>query len=599
MGRSLSPVLCQELANLEKDAESRKSAMRALNSYVEGLDTKSIPQFLAQVSETKDAGFSSMEYTISLYEVLARVHGPKIVPQIDNIMATIIKTLATSGGSFAPQQACSKVILAMSRYAILPTTLDEKKTEIMHSLCKPLSEALLGTQECGVLSYGAALCLKAIVDCDNWRFASDEMVNVICLRLAGALEDKLMQTNSHMGLVMSLAKNNSIVIEPYARLLIQAGLRTLDSGDMSSPKRLTAIHMIGYLMKYLDIGSICSELGSIIDEMEKLLSDEVRCVSGSAYEALETARKLIEKSPRCDKDMISTTGSYFRNSGLRRRIPNEDKSPSSMSPESRTLGSFGGYGFSSESPPSESQVSCNFGDRKSGNRKLWSHQNGGVNISANGGLFTDIADGSEISHAFSEHDGASDCNESCTNRLAGLFHGISPKESLRSCSSSPQKVNSHINLDNVKIFTTPRKLVRSLQETELKSNAARNHGVKPRSSCSCKCKCDAMVNHHNHNGLSYETSDEEDKGSANSAGSKHSHSNSESVSSTKGTPVSTEEQVSSKMVPTCEIRPHAPVKSFGQKITCFLLQALLLGLFVACVLVLWTVQDVDNHLIPT
>ncbi|KAJ6421026.1 hypothetical protein OIU84_028407 [Salix udensis] len=49
--------------------------MKALKSYVRGLDCKAIPQFLAQVSETKETGSFSGEYTTSLYEVLARVHG--------------------------------------------------------------------------------------------------------------------------------------------------------------------------------------------------------------------------------------------------------------------------------------------------------------------------------------------------------------------------------------------------------------------------------------------------------------------------------------------------------------------------------------------
>ena len=90
MGRSLSPVIQRELANLDKDADSRKCAMKALKSYVKDLDFKTIPIFLAQVSETQDTGSLSGEFTISLYEVLARVHGVKIVPMIDSIMASIV-----------------------------------------------------------------------------------------------------------------------------------------------------------------------------------------------------------------------------------------------------------------------------------------------------------------------------------------------------------------------------------------------------------------------------------------------------------------------------------------------------------------------------
>lgn len=127
MGRNLSPVVKRELENLDKDADSRKSAMKALKSYVKDLDSKAIPIFLAQVSETNDTGTTSGEYTISLYEALARVHGTKIVPQIDNIMSTIIKTLKSTVTSFALHQACSKVVPAIARYGIDPTTPDDKK----------------------------------------------------------------------------------------------------------------------------------------------------------------------------------------------------------------------------------------------------------------------------------------------------------------------------------------------------------------------------------------------------------------------------------------------------------------------------------------
>lgn len=165
MGRSLSPILRRELENLDKDADSRRSAMKALKSYVKELDSKAIPMFLAQVSQTKETGSLSGECTISLYEVLARVHGVKIVPLINSIMATIIKTLASSAGSFPLQQACSKVVPAIARYGIDPTTPEDKKRNIIHSLCNPLSDSLLGSQES--LTSGAALCLKALIDSDN------------------------------------------------------------------------------------------------------------------------------------------------------------------------------------------------------------------------------------------------------------------------------------------------------------------------------------------------------------------------------------------------------------------------------------------------
>ncbi|KAJ1397068.1 hypothetical protein SESBI_32071 [Sesbania bispinosa] len=111
-----------------------------LKSYVKYLDFKAIPVFLAKVSETKENGSLSSEFTISLYELLAWVHGVKIVPLIDNIMESIVQTLGSSAGSFPLHQACSKVVPTIARHGIDPTSPEEDKRHIIHSLCKPLSD---------------------------------------------------------------------------------------------------------------------------------------------------------------------------------------------------------------------------------------------------------------------------------------------------------------------------------------------------------------------------------------------------------------------------------------------------------------------------
>uniref|UniRef100_A0A6N2M2U7 Uncharacterized protein n=1 Tax=Salix viminalis TaxID=40686 RepID=A0A6N2M2U7_SALVM len=66
-----------ELANLDKDSDSRKSAMKA--PYVKGLDSKAIPQFLAQVSETRlglcpvNIQFHCMKFLLVSMEVIGTV----------------------------------------------------------------------------------------------------------------------------------------------------------------------------------------------------------------------------------------------------------------------------------------------------------------------------------------------------------------------------------------------------------------------------------------------------------------------------------------------------------------------------------------------
>ncbi|KAF5823317.1 putative armadillo-like helical protein [Helianthus annuus] len=452
MRRNLSPVVRRQLENLDKDSDSRKFAMKALKSYVKDLDSKAIPIFLAQVSETKETGLTSGEYTISLYEVLARVHGPKIVPQIDNIMLTIIKTLTSSAGSFALHQACSKVVPAIARYGMDPTTPDAKKSEIIHSLCKPLSDSLLSSQE--NLSSGAALCLKALVESDNWRFSSSQMVNEVCQRVAAALE-KPMQANSHIGLVMALAKHNGSDVEGYARLLVRAGVGILNMGltEGNSQKRLSAIQMVNFLMRSLDYKCIMSELHYVIEEFQKCQSDQMAYVKGAAFEAIQTAKRILTEK------------------GSKREHR-------SVSPRSQTIESFGEY----SSSISYSPILTNFASRDSDpdsrsiNRKLWRN----VDVSLKDGLFS-----GDMGTPRSVID-SSETQEDYDDEFSGFM--LTPTNGVtvtsRSATPSPQKSRSYVNIDNTDLFTTPKKLVKSLQVSN--SDCSENQSRRFRSPPSSK-----------------------------------------------------------------------------------------------------------------
>ncbi|XP_050209980.1 protein SINE1 [Mercurialis annua] len=546
VSRNLSPILRRELANLDKDAESRRSAMQALKSYVKDLDSKAIPIFLAQVSETKETGSLSGEYTISLYEVLARVHGVKIVAQLDSIMATVIKTLESSGGSFPLQQACSKVVPAIARYGIDPTSPEDKKRQIIHSLCKPLSEVLFGSQES--LASGAALCLKALVDSDNWRFASDEMVNRVCQNVTVALENKSTQTNSHMGLVMALAKHNALIVEAYARLLIQSGLRILnaDAAEGNSQKRLSAIHMINFLMKCLDPRSIVSEVDRIIEEMEKCQSNQMAYVSGAAFEALQTAKKIsTDEGSKYEKSPVSATGSNFGRRENRGRgvLSSSGSSSRTISPESQTLDSFIEYDSLAESPISSTQISPSMEyDRRSVNRKLWSYENGGVDVSLRDGLFSELANGSPIHDAFSGDSGHHELSKN-----SGDFSGFlprTPRNGLRSATPSPQRSRSHLNADNISIFTTPRRLIRSLQEpNDVDSDFSEKESRRFRSPCSRNFIYSPNMKF-NRNGFQHNAGCEDEENRNSYAGGEQFQDTSESVSSTDDIPVNAHVQVS-------------------------------------------------------
>ncbi|KAF3590150.1 hypothetical protein F2Q69_00032451 [Brassica cretica] len=319
MGRNLGSAFRQELANLDKDPDTNKTAMSNLRTIVKDLNPKVIHVFVAQVSETKEIGSESGGYTVSLFEDLARAHGVKIAPHVDTIMPVIIRTLSSCEGSLGVQQACSKAVAAIARYGIDPATPEDKKRNVIHSLCKPLSESLLDTQHQQHLALGSALCLKSLVDCDSWRFASSEVVNSVCQSLAVALEATSSEAKAHMALVIALAKHNPFIVEAYARLLVKSGLRILELGvvEGDSQKRLLAVQMLNFLMKYLNPKSICSELELIYKEMEKHLKDKMYFVRVAAYETMSTAERLIGESaePMFNAESIKSTPGLRAHSG--------------------------------------------------------------------------------------------------------------------------------------------------------------------------------------------------------------------------------------------------------------------------------------------
>ncbi|CAJ1921632.1 unnamed protein product [Sphenostylis stenocarpa] len=590
MGRSLSPLVRQELANLDKDEDSRKSAMKALKSYVKDLDFKAIPVFLAKVSENKEN--CSEEFTISIYEVLARVHGVKIVPLIDRILKTIVTTLTSSAGSFALQQACSKVVPAIARYGIDHSTPEDKRRDIIQSLCMPLSDSLSSSQE--GLTSGAALCLKALVDSDNWRYASDELVNRVCQNVAVALDGKSGQTNSHMDLVMSLAKRNALIIEAYARLLIQSGIRILNAGlvEGNSRKRLLSIQMVNFLMRSLDSRSIYSEVKFIIDELEKCQDDKMAFVQGAALEALQTAKRIAsDKKPRYAKSPSSVTGSNFSRRGENTCSgveENTSSTPSAFSPESRTLNFFPGY-ESIESP-----ISSNLEyERRSVTRKLWCNENGGVDISLKDGLFSQAGKENALSahslvHEFPSGEGY------YTEEFAGFMdrnprHGVSV-----GTTTSPQRSRTQATVDSIKIFKTPRKLIHSLQDSSdltLGSSKKQNRRFKCQSSGNIEW---SPTSKYDHEGFSNDV--QYDSEAIESCAEIEFQGGSESVSSTDDLPVYANKKMPIKLVPENRNATPTALQKTKYKLVCGLSFVLLA---VATPLLWISSQDEAHYLVPT
>ncbi|OAE28341.1 hypothetical protein AXG93_2490s1320 [Marchantia polymorpha subsp. ruderalis] len=293
--RYMSPIVKQDLARLDKDTESRRSAMDSLKHFVENLDPASMPRFLAQVSEIRDQG-ASKTYAISLYEEVARVHGKLIIPHIPRVMATVTRSLSSSGSSPQLHQACAKVVSAVARYSIDDTSLLQAD-EILREVCDPLLEELAGKIE--PVAAGAAVCLQALVECGKWGNASDEVVNEACLRTTVAMGEKSTRTVAHMQLTCALATANPTIMSAYGVPLLRAGVEILThipasaSAPASWQQRACAARLLQVVLPIVDRATLSSELGPTIKALDSCKHDRMPHVRTAVSEALKTAKLLL------------------------------------------------------------------------------------------------------------------------------------------------------------------------------------------------------------------------------------------------------------------------------------------------------------------
>ncbi|KAJ1266547.1 hypothetical protein BS78_08G160200 [Paspalum vaginatum] len=287
-----------------------KPAFRGLKLYVKDLDSNTLPPFLARVCtpEGPDRPSSySVEEILCIFETAAEVHGGNIVPHLGQIVSKVVRIMASDSRPLH-SAGCSKVICTLSRYCIDPLGREEEQSDIISSLCRPLSDCLMNTNKS--ISSGCALCITALVQSSNWQFASNELVNDVCLKVSGALEEAHCQTVVHVSLVIALSKHNPLILEPYGRSLIRSGLLMLDHSTKASNSQviISSIQMIHSIMRSLNVMIISSEISSIIHTLEKCQDGSIPDICTAAFRAAETA-KLLGRQGECgDRKSISPLG---------------------------------------------------------------------------------------------------------------------------------------------------------------------------------------------------------------------------------------------------------------------------------------------------
>lgn len=298
--------------NSDKDLDSRQTAMDELKDCVRQLDEKTMPQFLDQVSEARDSE-ASRNYAISLYSEVARVHKGGIIPFIPRIMASIVRSLPSSGNSQQLHLACAKVITSVARYTIDPTKPLASNQDLLRSLCIPLLSALSTKLE--PLSVGAAVCLQALVESEKWKFSPLDLQDLICAKATSALAEKGTQTVAHMNLMRSLSKFNRPVVQKYAASLLRSGLEILKTSSGMSDSwqyRAAAAQLLGSVLKVADAETLQLNLSPIFQTLEGCLSDKVAGVRTAAGDALKTAKIMA-----LDKDLHEIKSDDTGSEGLR------------------------------------------------------------------------------------------------------------------------------------------------------------------------------------------------------------------------------------------------------------------------------------------
>ncbi|XP_025809208.1 protein SINE1-like [Panicum hallii] len=314
MSRSVGVAEYQELDVSTMDPISHQPAFRGLKLYVKDLDSNTLPPFLARVCSPDKPTSYSEEEILCIFETAAEVHGRNIVPHIGQIISAIIRIMSSGCLHSA---GCSKVVCTLSRYGIDPLGREEEKAEIISSLCYSLSDCLMNTNKS--ISSGSALCITALVQSNNWQFASNELVNGVCLKVSGAVEEVHCHTVVHLSLVVALSKYNPLTLEPYGRSLIRSGLQILDHSTKASNSRMimSSIQMIHSIMKTLDVRMISSEISSIIQALEQCQGGYIPDICTAASQAAETA-KLLERQEECGdhkkfSPLVNCSGRHSRN----------------------------------------------------------------------------------------------------------------------------------------------------------------------------------------------------------------------------------------------------------------------------------------------
>lgn len=114
------------------------------------------------------------------------------------------------------------------------------------------------------MAAGSAACIHALVESENWKYASDETVHEACQRTTVALSEKSTRTVAHMQLVQALASVNPDTLSIYGASLLRAGEEILNGISNSWHHRKAAAKLLQAVLTILDKETLDTELDSAL-----------------------------------------------------------------------------------------------------------------------------------------------------------------------------------------------------------------------------------------------------------------------------------------------------------------------------------------------
>lgn len=110
------------------------------------------------------------------------------------------------------------------------------------------------------MAAGAAACIHALIETENWKYASNETVQAVCQRITVALSEKSTRTVIHLQLASALSSMNPDTLSLYGAALMRIAEETLKTAVDSWQHRKAAVKLLQGMLIILDKATLETEV---------------------------------------------------------------------------------------------------------------------------------------------------------------------------------------------------------------------------------------------------------------------------------------------------------------------------------------------------